>query len=190
MVRRVPGESHDAGKVLTAALLRCTGIWAKDVDVINTLSRGLRAGTVWVNTYNQYDAGMPFGGAPPLLVPPLLFPLHIIHHRLLCHLFYMLYCIQHPSPLSYSNFQRIADTILLVPWVIIPCRGSETCCLMMTRSTLQLNAAAQKQLRAHLSAQPPRAALPAGGTTPAGYKNSGIGRDKGEESLENFTQVC
>mmetsp|Transcript_8497 Transcript_8497/g.25483 ORF Transcript_8497/g.25483 Transcript_8497/m.25483 type:complete len:487 (+) Transcript_8497:985-2445(+) len=38
------------------------GIWAKDIDVINTLSRGLRAGTVWVNTYNQYDAGMPFGG--------------------------------------------------------------------------------------------------------------------------------
>jgi len=39
------------------------GVWAKDVDVINTLSRGLKAGTVWVNnTYNSFDCGMPFGG--------------------------------------------------------------------------------------------------------------------------------
>ena len=26
-----------------------SGLWAKDVDVVNTISRGLRAGTVWVN---------------------------------------------------------------------------------------------------------------------------------------------
>ena len=25
------------------------GIWAKDIDVVNTASRGLKAGTVWVN---------------------------------------------------------------------------------------------------------------------------------------------
>ncbi len=50
--------------------------------------------------------------------------------------------------------------------------------------------ATTEQLRAHLSAHPPRAALQAGGALPAGYKNSGIGRDKGEECLENFTQVC
>lgn len=38
------------------------GIFAKDIDVINTLSRGLKSGTVWVNMYNAYDAAMPFGG--------------------------------------------------------------------------------------------------------------------------------
>jgi aldehyde dehydrogenase (NAD+) len=39
-----------------------SGVWAKDIDVVNTLSRGLKSGTVWVNLYNVYDAAMPFGG--------------------------------------------------------------------------------------------------------------------------------
>lgn len=38
------------------------GVFAKDVDVISQLSRGLKAGTVWVNTYNVFDHTMPFGG--------------------------------------------------------------------------------------------------------------------------------
>lgn len=39
-----------------------SGIAAKDVNVINTLSRALKAGTVWVNTYNVYSHSVPFGG--------------------------------------------------------------------------------------------------------------------------------
>jgi aldehyde dehydrogenase (NAD+) len=38
------------------------GVIAKNVDTINALARGLKAGTVWVNTYNQFDTGVPFGG--------------------------------------------------------------------------------------------------------------------------------
>lgn len=38
------------------------GVWARDIDVVNTLTRALRAGTIWCNTYNQFDAAMPFGG--------------------------------------------------------------------------------------------------------------------------------
>ncbi|KAL3690346.1 hypothetical protein R1sor_016655 [Riccia sorocarpa] len=38
------------------------GIFSNDVNEINTISRGLRAGTVWVNTYNIYDTSLPFGG--------------------------------------------------------------------------------------------------------------------------------
>ncbi|DBB05307.1 TPA: Aldehyde dehydrogenase 2 member B7, mitochondrial [Trebouxia sp. C0006] len=38
------------------------GIFSKDVDTINALSRGLQSGTVWVNTWNQFDAAVPFGG--------------------------------------------------------------------------------------------------------------------------------
>lgn len=38
------------------------GIIAKDINVINTLSRALRAGTVWVNTYNVFSHNVPFGG--------------------------------------------------------------------------------------------------------------------------------
>ena len=38
------------------------GVWTRDIDTMNTLTRGLRAGTVWVNCYNNFDAAIPFGG--------------------------------------------------------------------------------------------------------------------------------
>lgn len=37
-------------------------IFSKDLDKVNYLSQGLRAGTVWVNTYNVLGAQTPFGG--------------------------------------------------------------------------------------------------------------------------------
>jgi aldehyde dehydrogenase (NAD+) len=38
------------------------GVWTKDIDKAHYLARKLRAGTVWVNCYNQFDAASPFGG--------------------------------------------------------------------------------------------------------------------------------
>ena len=38
------------------------GIWTRDVKRAHAVARRLQAGTVWVNAYNFYDAGMPFGG--------------------------------------------------------------------------------------------------------------------------------
>ncbi|CAL4885176.1 unnamed protein product [Urochloa decumbens] len=38
------------------------GVFTKGLDAANTLSRALRAGTVWVNCYDVFDAGIPFGG--------------------------------------------------------------------------------------------------------------------------------
>ena len=38
------------------------GIWTRDVGKAHRLARELKAGTVWINTYNQYDSGSPFGG--------------------------------------------------------------------------------------------------------------------------------
>jgi phenylacetaldehyde dehydrogenase len=38
------------------------GIWTKDVSKAHRLAAQLRAGTVWVNCYNVFDAAMPFGG--------------------------------------------------------------------------------------------------------------------------------
>jgi len=38
------------------------GVWTKNIDTVNKLSRNLRAGTVWVNCYNNFDAALPFGG--------------------------------------------------------------------------------------------------------------------------------
>jgi acyl-CoA reductase-like NAD-dependent aldehyde dehydrogenase len=38
------------------------GVWTRDVKKAHTVARRLAAGTVWVNMYNFYDPGMPFGG--------------------------------------------------------------------------------------------------------------------------------
>lgn len=37
-------------------------VFSKDIDKVNYLVQGLRAGTVWVNTYNVLSAQAPFGG--------------------------------------------------------------------------------------------------------------------------------
>uniref|UniRef100_A0A7N0V3R6 Aldehyde dehydrogenase domain-containing protein n=2 Tax=Kalanchoe fedtschenkoi TaxID=63787 RepID=A0A7N0V3R6_KALFE len=38
------------------------GVFTKDLDTANTLSRALRVGTVWVNCFDVFDAAIPFGG--------------------------------------------------------------------------------------------------------------------------------
>lgn len=38
------------------------GVFTKNVDTANTLMRALRAGTVWINCFNVFDAAIPFGG--------------------------------------------------------------------------------------------------------------------------------
>jgi acyl-CoA reductase-like NAD-dependent aldehyde dehydrogenase len=38
------------------------GVWTRDVGRAHRFARAVKAGTVWVNTYNRYDPGAPFGG--------------------------------------------------------------------------------------------------------------------------------
>jgi len=38
------------------------GVWTRDVGKAHRVASELQAGTVWVNTYNQYDSASPFGG--------------------------------------------------------------------------------------------------------------------------------
>lgn len=38
------------------------GVWTSNINRANTYSRNLRAGTVWVNMYDNFDAAIPFGG--------------------------------------------------------------------------------------------------------------------------------
>ncbi len=38
------------------------GVWTSDVHRAHRLVRGLQAGTVYVNTYNVFDPGVPYGG--------------------------------------------------------------------------------------------------------------------------------
>ena len=39
-----------------------SGIWTQDISKAHKLAGRLRAGTVWINCYNIFDAAMPFGG--------------------------------------------------------------------------------------------------------------------------------
>ena len=38
------------------------GIWTRDLSKAHKAARALKAGTIWINTYNRYDAALPFGG--------------------------------------------------------------------------------------------------------------------------------
>ena len=38
------------------------GIWTRDISKTHHMAEALRAGTVWINCYNVFDAALPFGG--------------------------------------------------------------------------------------------------------------------------------
>ncbi len=38
------------------------GVWSRDIKKAHSLASKLRAGTVWINCYNIFDAALPFGG--------------------------------------------------------------------------------------------------------------------------------
>ncbi len=39
-----------------------SGVWTKDIKKAHYLAHRIKAGTVWVNCYNAFDAASPFGG--------------------------------------------------------------------------------------------------------------------------------
>src|SRR6185312_11487256 len=38
------------------------GVWTRDISKAHAVANGVRAGTVWVNCYDVFDAAAPFGG--------------------------------------------------------------------------------------------------------------------------------
>jgi acyl-CoA reductase-like NAD-dependent aldehyde dehydrogenase len=37
-------------------------VWTKDISKAHRIAKSIKAGTVWINTYNLYDPALPFGG--------------------------------------------------------------------------------------------------------------------------------
>jgi phenylacetaldehyde dehydrogenase len=55
-----PNEVLSAGNDTTYGL--AAAVWTRDIDKAHRLADGLKAGTVWINCYNMFDAAAPFGG--------------------------------------------------------------------------------------------------------------------------------
>jgi phenylacetaldehyde dehydrogenase len=55
-----PGEVQVAANDTIYGL--AAGIWTRDIGKAHSLAEQLRAGTVWINCFNVFDAALPFGG--------------------------------------------------------------------------------------------------------------------------------
>jgi aldehyde dehydrogenase (NAD+) len=55
-----PEEAVEIGNATTYGL--AAGVWTRDIARAHRIAEELRAGTVWINTYNMFDVASPFGG--------------------------------------------------------------------------------------------------------------------------------
>jgi phenylacetaldehyde dehydrogenase len=55
-INEIAAKANDTNYGLAA------GIWTRDIKKAHALASKLRAGTVWINCYNVFDAALPFGG--------------------------------------------------------------------------------------------------------------------------------
>ena len=60
--RAVPQPGRDRRRPTTPATAWAPAIWTRDISKAHALAKQLRAGTVWINCYNVFDAALPFGG--------------------------------------------------------------------------------------------------------------------------------
>ena len=64
MVTAIPFKDPNdlVAKANDTAYGLAAGIWTRDIQKSHRLAAQLRAGTVWINCYNIFDAALPFGG--------------------------------------------------------------------------------------------------------------------------------
>ena len=56
-------DVDDAARIANASEFGlAAGVWTKDITRAHALAARLHAGTVWINTYNRFDAASPYGG--------------------------------------------------------------------------------------------------------------------------------
>jgi aldehyde dehydrogenase (NAD+) len=56
---RFPGHVERANKTLYGL---AAAVWTRDIGKAHAIANSVRAGTVWVNCYDVFDAAAPFGG--------------------------------------------------------------------------------------------------------------------------------
>ena len=65
VVAAIPFKELDDGLVRAAndsVYGLAAGVWSRDISKAHLLAGKLKAGTVWINCYNIFDAALPFGG--------------------------------------------------------------------------------------------------------------------------------
>ncbi len=66
VVCAVPFNDADIDKIIQRANDTVYGlassVWTQNISLAHKVARGIRAGTVWVNCHNVFDASLPFGG--------------------------------------------------------------------------------------------------------------------------------
>jgi phenylacetaldehyde dehydrogenase len=62
VVAAIPFSDEATATANDSAYGLAAGVWTRDISKALRTVEKLRAGTVWVNTYNIFDAALPFGG--------------------------------------------------------------------------------------------------------------------------------